>query len=244
MPPETAIGGEAREFPPTRWTLILSSREETDRRRDALHELIGLYWKPLYFFARRKGLNIEEAKDAVQDFVARLLEKDFLARLDPAKGRFRSYLRTAFANHLANLHESRSAQKRGGGAKPVSLDIEIAEGEVGAAPAGPDAAFERAWAVEVMERALSRLRGEFDRGDRAGPLDLFLRYFREGAPPSYAKASTERKMSIPQIKAFLHRTRVRFREIVREEVAPTVEDPGEVDVEIGELLDALAGRKS
>ncbi len=244
MAPETAIGGENREFPPTRWTVILSAREDPAARRAALENLLGTVWKPLYFFARRKGLNVEAAKDALQEFCVRLLERDVLAGLDPAKGRLRSYLRTAFANFLVNLHEQRTALKRGGEARGVSLDFDVAEREAGAAPAEPDAAFEREWAVGVMERAHARLRGEFDRGVRAGPLDLFLRYFREGEPPAYAKTAAEQKMSVPQLKAFLHRTRVRFRELVREEVAPTVEDPGEVEAEIGDLLAVLTGRPS
>ena len=244
MGPETSIGGAAREFPPTRWTLILSAREDPAARRAALETLLPACWKPLYFFARRKGLNVEAAKDALQEFCVRLLERDVLAGLDPAKGRFRSYLRTAFANFLVNLHEQRTALKRGGEARGVSLDFDVAEREAGTAPAEPDAAFEREWAVGVMERAQARLRAEFDRGVRSGPLDLFLRYFREGEPPAYAKTAAERGMSVPQLKAFLHRTRVRFRELVRDEVAPTVEDPGEIEAEIGDLLAALTGHPS
>ena len=106
MVEETAIGGPAREFPPTRWTLIASSRESAEARRAAMEELLRAYWKPLYTYARRKGLTIEAAKDAIQDFFARLLERDFLSALDPGKGPLRAYLKTSLANHLINRHES------------------------------------------------------------------------------------------------------------------------------------------
>lgn len=236
---ETTLGGPAREFPPTRWTLILSSRDGGAPRRAALETLLAAYWKPLYFYVRRKGNSVEASKDAIQDFFAHLLERDFLARLDPGKGRFRSYLRAAIDHYLINLHESRSARKRGGGAPVLSLDVEGAERDVAAAPEDPGAAFDREWALGVMERALAKLRGEFEGGARRGPYDVFLQFFRPSEAPSYEEASRACGMSLPQFKAFLHRTRVRFREIVRADIADTVADAGEADAEMAELLRAL-----
>jgi len=237
---ETAIGGGAgREFPPTRWTLVAASREGTEERRAALAALLESYWKPLYFFVRRKGMTVEAAKDAVQGFYAHLLDRDFLERLDPGRGRFRGYLRAAMDHYLVNLHESASAQKRGGGARVVSLEIDVAErGLEGAAPS-PAGAYDREWAAGVMERALGRLRREFEAGERGGPLEAALAYFRPAEPRPYAVSAAECRMSVVQFKAFLHRTRTRFRELVREEVAQTVADPAEVDSEMADLLRAL-----
>lgn len=124
---ETLIGGAAREFPNTRWTLILSSRGGTAVRRTALADLLSTYWKPLYFHARRKGRSIEAAKDVIQGFFTHLLERDFLSRLDPKRGRFRAYLKTALDHYLVNLHESESARKRGGGAAVATLDFDVEE---------------------------------------------------------------------------------------------------------------------
>ncbi len=236
---ETAIGGPAREFPATRWTLIQSSRQGPEARRAALAELLSAYWKPLYFYVRRKGRKIEAAKDAVQDFFAHLLERDFLARLDPGRGSFRAYLRTSVDHFLINEHEARSAQKRGGGAVPMTLDFDVAERDFARAPESADAAFDREWAVGVMERAIERLRREFEEGVRKGSFDVALQYFRPGEPPSYADAAAQCGMTPPQFKAFLHRTRARFRTILRELVADTVSDEREADCEIEHLLKAL-----
>ena len=236
MVEETAIGGVAREFPRTRWTLVASSRESAEARRRALEELLAAYWKPLYAYARRKGLTIEAAKDAVQGFFAELLERDFLASLDPARGSLRAYLKTSLANFLVNQHESAVAQKRGGGRAIVSLDVDVAERGL-AGSGAPDAAFDREWAVNVMERATARLRVEFDSGERKGPFDLVLRFLGFGEPPPYADAAKAAGMSVVQLKAFLHRARTRFRELVREEVADTA--GGDAEAEIGELLKAL-----
>lgn len=236
---ETSIGGAAREFPDTRWTLILSTRGDPAARRRALEDLLGLYWKPLYFFARRKGLDIESAKDAVQGFCAHLLEGDVLARVDKEKGKLRSYLRTSLDHYVANLREANQAKKRGGEHKILSLDVEGAEGQLGRRDEDPGKAFDREWATGVMERALAALRREFESGKRSGPFELALRFFGVGEAPSYADAAKEAGMTQSQLKAFLHRARVRFRELVKDEVKETTdgEDP---DAEIDHLLRALA----
>src|SRR4029450_14102519 len=115
-------------FPQTRWTLVLAAREGAEARRDALEGLLGAYWRPLYVFARRKGLPPEAAEDAVQGFFLKLLEHDFPARLDPARGRLRSYLLTSLQHHLARLHERASAEKRGGRVRGLRLDGPAVEG--------------------------------------------------------------------------------------------------------------------
>ena len=226
------------DFPETRWTLILQSRAGERARREALETMLGIYWKPIYHFFRRKGLDQDVAQDAVQDLFAHLLGQDFLARLDPSRGRFRAYLRTAADHLLINQHEKASAQKRGGGAAPLSLDFDVAERELAASTVSPEAAFDRDWALGVMDRALTRLKAEFADGSRRGPVDIALEFFAGLEPPSYADAAARARMSAVTFKAFLHRTRVRFRELVRAEVAHTV-DGADADREVADLMAAL-----
>ncbi|MEZ0230669.1 MAG: RNA polymerase sigma factor [Planctomycetota bacterium] len=238
MAPETSIGGDEREFPNTRWTVIASSRSGAAARSKALEELLASYWKPLYFFVRRKGLSIEDAKDVIQDFFAHLLDREFLDKLDPKKGRFRSYLRGAMDNFLVNRHEHGSAKKRGGGKKIVSLDFDVDESSTPGSTSA-EAAFDREWALAVMERAMTRLRVEFESGERKGPFALVKRFFDfTSEQPSYEDAARESGMSVSALKAFLHRARVRFRELVKDEVQHTVTD-GAPDAEVDELIQAL-----
>jgi RNA polymerase sigma-70 factor (ECF subfamily) len=236
---ETGIGGEAREFPATRWTLILSSRAAPEQRRAALADLLTLYWKPLYFCARRKGMSIEASKDAVQGLFATLLQRDFLQRLDPERGRFRGYLRASLDHFLVNEHERQSAEKRGGDARAISLDIDVAERQLGSAAAAADAAYDREWAVGLLERAFARLGKECEESRRPA-LAAALRFFQPGEPPSYAQAAAEAGLGESAFKAFLHRTRARFRTVLRDEVAHTVPDPADIDAEIEHLFRALA----
>lgn len=201
--------------------------------------MLTAYWKPVYFYVRRKGLDPESAQDAVQDLFAQLIERDFLERLDPDRGRFRAYLRTAADHLLVNQHEKRAAAKRGGGAATLSLDFDVAERELGTTTGSPEAAYDREWALGVMERALARLRGEFQDGTRRGPYEIALEFFRVGEPPAYADAAARSKMTPAQFKAFLHRARVRFRELVRGEVTHTVDGGAQADREVEDLMAAL-----
>ena len=82
MPSETSIGGNNVRFQPTAWTVI---RSAVDGSRDALDQLIAVYWKPAYFFIRRRGHDVESAKDLTQGFFGSLLERDFFARVDADK---------------------------------------------------------------------------------------------------------------------------------------------------------------
>jgi len=237
MDSKGASGGGS--FPETRWTLILASQSAPERRQQALTELLQTYWQPLYVYLRRKGFGPEEAADAVQGFAVRVLEKDFLSRLDPRRGRLRGYLKTALNHYLSNLREEASAEKRGGRVKIVSLDFDAAEQTLGAAPPDAEKAYLRGWAEQVFERALDTLQSEFMSNGRKGPLDVLVRYFRGEELESYAAVAAQHAMTIPQLKSFLHRARAKFRELVVAQVAETVAEPAEVEQEMGELLAAL-----
>ncbi len=226
-------------FPTTRWTLILASRAGTEARRSALEQLLTVYWKPVYLYVRRKGFDIPDAEDAVQGFFARLLERDFLTPLDPGKGRFRGYLKTAVDHYLVNLHGHATALKRGGDVRFVPLDAVLAERDFAQAPEDPDLAYDREWALGVMERALTRLRKEYVEGRRRGDVQTVVKFFGLEGAPSYAEAAAASGMTVSQFKASLHRARARFRELLRDEVADTVGDESEAGSEMAELVRIL-----
>jgi DNA-directed RNA polymerase specialized sigma24 family protein len=237
MDPKSA--GSGASFPETRWTLILASQTSPEQKRRALGELLERYWVPLYVYLRRKGLGPAEAEDTVQGFAVRLLEKDFLSRLDPRRGRLRGYLKTAINHYLSNLREEQNAEKRGGRVKIVSLDFDAAEQTLGTAPPDAERAYLRGWAERVFEHSLETLRSEFTASGKKGPLDVLVRYFRGDELGPYAELAAEHGMTVPQMKSFLHRARTRFRELCEAEISETVVDPGEVAQEMGELLEAL-----
>jgi RNA polymerase sigma-70 factor (ECF subfamily) len=224
-------------FPPTRWTLVAAARDP-EARRQALEELVAPRWRALYVLARARGLAPAEAEDAVQSFLARLIEGDLLGRADPQRGRLRAFLRTAFGNHLANLHEHASAARRGGGRR--ALDLADVEAEVASPAPSPDASFDRAWAAAIFEEALAALEREFAAGDRRGPFEVLRALFRFGETAPYAELAAQHDMTVPQLKAFVHRAKGRFRQLLRARVADTLDAGDDLDAEVASLLDMLA----
>ena len=152
----------ARHFATTRWSLIAAAGQgSSPEAHEALATLCRVYWYPLYAYARRRLPSAEDAQDLTQEFFARLLEKDYLQAADPQRGKFRSFLLTAFKRFLAKEQDRASAQKRGGGRSPLSLDFQAGERQYQLEPtdhATPERLYERRWALTLLDQVLTRLR--------------------------------------------------------------------------------------
>jgi DNA-directed RNA polymerase specialized sigma24 family protein len=210
---------------------------------DALGQLCGAYWLPVYAFIRRKGYSREESEDLSQAFFARLLEHDTLVEARRERGRFRSFLLASVTNFLANEWDRSQAQKRGGGCAIFSFDFDIGEEQYHREPyheLTPEALFERQWALALLERVLARHREEYNRRGQAAQFDL-LKVFLTGDPERglHRQLAATLNMSDAAVRTAVHRLRHRYAELLREEIAATVADPDEVDAEIRFLLAAL-----
>ena len=209
--------------------------------RAALETLCASAWYPLYAFVRRRGHGAEDARDLVQGFFARFLEKADFAGLHPSRGRFRSFLLASVKNWLADEHEREVAQRRGGGTVPI--DFEAADERYRIDPGtdvSPERLFERQWALELLDRALGRVEADYATDGRAeifAALKPALQGRSADAPLSEIAArlgSTE-----GAVKVAAHRLRRRFREALRTEIAETVSTEEEVEEEIRDLFRAL-----
>jgi RNA polymerase sigma-70 factor (ECF subfamily) len=227
----------AVDFPVTRWSLILRARESDASRRAALEALITPRWRALYALARKRGLAKDSAEDAVQSFVERLLAGDAVERLDPTRGRLRSYLAAAFTRHLVNLHEHAVAAKRGAGRRAVDLDA--VEALVASSADTPEQVFDRAFALAQYQAALADLRTEFEVGERRGPFEILESLFRFGETESYEVLAERHGMSVPQLKSLVHRAKRRFQQLFRARVAETVDDPSDIEQELSVTLSLL-----
>src|SRR5512142_966517 len=109
---ETALPSRA-QFVATHWSAVMSAGEgESTEAQEALEQLCRVYWFPLYAYVRRRGYSPEDAQDLTQEFFAKLLTRHWLARADPARGRFRTFLLTALEYFLANEWDKARARKR------------------------------------------------------------------------------------------------------------------------------------
>lgn len=233
-------------FATTRWTLVARAAGHGDSGevRSALQSLCKDYWYPLYVYVRRRGHDGADASDLTQAFFAMLLERGDLAAVDRGRGRFRSYLLGALGHFLANEWRRGQAQKRGGGQPALSLDVTDAETRYGREPSHhltPDRAFERQWALAVIERAMNRLRVEQRDAGKAGQFERLAPVLAAADDAgSYRQIGSELGMSEGAVKVAVHRMRRRMRVLLREEVSHTVDGPDDVDEELRHLLEAVA----
>jgi len=238
-------GGRERTFLTTRWQVVMAATEDTSPAgQEALAQLCNCYWPPVYAFIRRKGYEAPDAQDLTQEFFYRLLDRHYLRSVDMSKGRFRSFLITALDRFLSKEWKRAHRLKRGGANRTISLDAAQAEERYALEPAHTLTAeriYDRRWAMTLLERTLDRLRDECEgRGKR----ELFERakplLAGEDSERSFAELARELGMTAGAFKVAMHRLRVRYAELLREEVAQTVATPAEIDEEIRYLLSALA----
>jgi len=233
-------------FATTRWSVVLRAGDsQAPSSAEALETLCQTYWPPLYAYVRRRGHDVHEAQDLIQEFIARLLERKDLGQVDQSRGRFRSFLLASMNHFLANEWHRNQRQKRGGGRQIFSLDQALADGVPGIEPSHeltPERAFDARWAETLLKRVLERLRQEWERRYQPRHFDdlkVFLLEDRGSAP--FAAMAARLGITESALKSIVHRLRKRYRELFREEVANTVETPAEVEDEIRHLFQALSG---
>ena len=233
------------QFTTTHWSVILTARTTgSPDAAAAMEKLCQAYWYPLYAYVRRRGHEPEDARDLTQSYFLRLLENDYVAQADPAKGKFRSFLLVTLNHFLSDARERERAIKRGGGRTIVSLDAMDAEERFRCEPRDsttPERLFERRWAMTLLDRAARRVREEFV---EAGKEDVFnvLQVFQPGEQTalSYAEAAARLGLGEAAVKTLIHRLRRRHRELVREEVAQTVSSTQEVEEELRQMIAVLS----
>jgi len=232
-------------FVTTRWTSVVAAgHADTPRARAALENLCQTYWYPLYAYVRRSGQPPEDAKDLTQAFFARLLEHNSIAKVDRERGRFRSFLLASLKHFLVNEWEKSRTLKRGGAAHFVPLQFDTAETRFAqpiAPEDTPDRAFDRQWALALLDTVLGRLRREYATSGKDG-LFLGLKDTLSGGRSEipYRDLAARLAMSEGAVKVAAHRLRQRYRDLLREEIASTVADAGDVEAELRDLFAALS----
>jgi RNA polymerase sigma factor (sigma-70 family) len=251
--PEAIASGERTpdRFVTTRWSVVLScadSSASTKSARDALTQLCQTYWRPVFAFVCHRGYAVPDAQDLTQDFFVTLLEGHLLERADPTRGRFRSLLLKALNDFLHDARDKRRAQKRGGDLQFVAWDEWMAElpsqfsvsaRESESWPA--EKVFDVRWAATVVERALSRLGEECEQRGRRRIFDVLSSCLAaEREDVSYANLAKTLGVPETSVKRLVHQLRKRYRALLREEVADTIENPDQLEDELRYLCAALA----
>jgi len=238
---------EGRAFVTTRWSVVANAgRSDSTGAHEALSHLCRIYWYPLYSYVRRRGYSAHDSQDLTQAFFAQLLEHNWVGAADRTRGKFRTFLLTAISRFLSGEWDKQRAQKRGGGVIHVPLQLDTAETRYGCEPSDdftPEQCFERRWALALLDNVLQRLREEHE---AEGKGELFTRLSgsligdRDSQP--YADLGNQLGMSEGAVKVAVHRLRKRYRELLRMEIAETVEREEEIEGELRHLFTVLARR--
>lgn len=236
-----------RTFQTTHWSLVRKAFERGDEFQSrAMEELCSAYWYPLYAFIRRQGHGVEDAEDLTQGFFAKLLTKETLTKADPEKGRLRNFLLTCLRRYLSDQRDQRFARKRGA-AVTFSLDMDWAEKRYSTEPASgdltPDRLYQRRWAITLLEFSLAAISDEFvlkDKRELFAAVRPFLG-FGNASQESYEAVAERLGIPAGTLKSHVSRIRQRWRDILFEQVAMTLDDPtsDNIKAELAELREWL-----
>lgn len=242
--------GALTHFVTTQWSLIrhrniAGSRGSTD---PGVGQLCQIYWRPIFTFIYRRGYSAPDAQDLTQDFFLMVLEGNLLQSADPKRGRFRSLLLTSVKNFLTDAAAKRKGHKRGGRVQFISWErwmsdapsqVSLPAAALESAP--PEALYDVGWAAAIAEEALRRLRMECESKGRRRVYEVLHRHLtQERNDICYEGLSRALGVPEPSVKSLLHHFRKRYRSLLREEIAKTVENEANVDDEIRYLCANLS----
>jgi len=223
MSGETSLGGGARRFPETTWSLVARLGPDGDGR-SALEALIARYWKPVYCYVRVAwGKSNADAKDLTQAFFSWIFEDLPLTAFDPDRGSFRAFLKTLLRRFVGHRERALQRLKRGGGIRHVPLpetDLPDPRGH------DPETVFDRAWISQVVERALEQLTETCERKERPVAREIYERFefAPEGERPQYQQLASELSLPASEVKNHLFWAREQVRGAIRAELRETTAD--------------------
>jgi RNA polymerase sigma factor (sigma-70 family) len=227
---------ENQAFPNTRWSVILQAQGSNSALRNrALEQICRTYWLPIYAFARSQGLAPADAEDLTQTVLSGLLDRGSFEQVAAEKGKLRSFLRVATKNALREDWRKGKRLKRGGGATMLSLDyedaerrcsMEVTDGET------PETIFDRHWGLNLLERAMGRLESLYSGEGKSEVFDALRDVLGQGrGQQNYEDLAASLGMSEGAVRVAVHRLRKRYRRILKEEIALTLDDENEEAVE-------------
>lgn len=245
--PETEFSAPGpREFRTTHWSVVLAAGDAASpQSAEALEKLCRAYWFPLYAYVRRSGHGPEDAQDLTQAFFEHFLENNALSRADRQRGRFRTFLLTSLQNFLTHEWQRACAQKRGGGRALLAWD-ELSPETRYQSEAGteltPDKVFDQRWALTLFQQSLTRLREEFAAAGKSEHFEQLKDYLSaEAGEGGYARIAERLGISRSTVAVAVHRLRQRYGQLVRDEIAHTVDSPAEVEEELRYLIKLMSG---
>lgn len=226
--PEPFEDSKDFSFVTTRWHDIHLFHEEGTAAEAARESVCRNYWYPLYVFLRvdlrKRGADAEQAQDLVQAFFEHVLEKEKFRHADPSEGKFRSFLLTALQNFVSDEWKRSRRQKRRPARGWVFIDDADAAERFEAEFArfdSPEKAYDRAWALQILEWCLQQARESYSGNSKLFSLMEPLLQGSDGETP-YAELAAGTGKTVGAFKVEVHRCRERFQRLVKCAIARTL----------------------
>ncbi|MFH0911108.1 MAG: hypothetical protein V1918_06360 [Planctomycetota bacterium] len=228
------------QFRTTAWSIIATAQDHGSRDyEECLQHLCKRYWKPIYYYIRRRGVLHERALDLTQDYFTAFLEKDFLHSVDPARGRFRTFILTTLTRFLSK--EYKKAHRRVP-TVPLSITSPDAERELDRSELSdaetPEDVFNRSWARNLIEQTVRRMQETCTHGKAREYCRVFIAFIESAtdmSPKSYRELGASLSLSETDVTNYLHRGRNIFQKLLRSEVRQSVSRESQLDEELEEL---------
>jgi RNA polymerase sigma factor (sigma-70 family) len=227
-------------FDTTSWSVILRA---PDSGPD-LERLLAAYWTPVYAYIRRTGATADDAADLTQEFLTQIvLERGLPGKADPERGMFRAFLKASLRNFLVDQHRRDRARRleRRMRFVPDGSDRQIDPPDT----ADPSDAFDRQWAVAVLESALRRVQEDCTTGNLTQHWEAFSLHvigpIMHKAEPLSMEALAARigADSPEQASSMVQTVKRKFRRTLRRVIAETVTDTREIEEELALLRRCL-----
>ncbi|MCB1079497.1 MAG: sigma-70 family RNA polymerase sigma factor [Verrucomicrobiae bacterium] len=244
MDPTTTSPAENSPFPTTRWTVVrLAGEQNGEQARSALESLCVQYWKPLHAFVKGLGLSQADADDTVQEFLSQFVASGGFAKAEEPKGRLRNYLLRAIRNQVTDQWRRDNAQKRPSKRNAIPLDGVTEEAMSTASEAdniGTEA-FDRAWAREIMDRTLDRMRSDYAARGKASLFERLRIVIECQQIDSDTRIGLCDDLGLTSnaLSVEIHRFRNRLATTIRETIADTLESEDEIEDELRYLASVL-----
>lgn len=235
----------ATDFPSTSWSLI--DHVKADRgglAPEAVNELMAKYWRPIFYFIRSKGYARPLAEDLTQEFFLRFLEKEWILRADPHRGRFRTYMITILVRFLSDQSEKRVSRQVRFERDLLSIDALMTETDRTFEPStgrSPEHIFVDRWREAVVQTVLARLKELLEREDRGLWFQLFESNLLSGPDQTLGQAELARQHSLSrdQVRYAISQVRQRFVQVLRSELRLDGATGEECEAEVSELLQTI-----
>lgn len=241
MIPEMSAQNQPGLFPVTAWSRVRLAVAENEEGADrALDELCRLYERPIMVFILRKGFPPDQAEDLKQSFFEHLLAKNAFADAAGLRVKLRAFLITKLQSFLIDRHRHEAAVKRGAGRVAAMADLSETQAMM-AEPVDdrtPLLAFQRQWMETVAGNAMKQLHDDYARRGNGALFNELAPYITGNAEGSLAGLSSRLGRPEGTLKSDISRLRARCQQLIREQVATTLDNPTpeEVTAELRELM--------